>query len=246
MKPTTRLAAYCQTETGLRRTRNEDVCSVSVEHQYFMVADGIGGAAAGDIASGIFLQMVSQTFMENGGMSLAQSKEQVKACFSLANTKIHEHIALNPSHSGMGCTAELLIICGDWFVLGHVGDSRTYCCRDGKMEQLTVDHSFVQEQLDQGLISKTEADKSKFKNILLRAVGVDAVVEVDIICGKTAPGAIFLLCTDGLHGMVNVENIKPVLTYEAPLSLKTEMLVNMANDAGGRDNISVALVEILE
>jgi len=245
MNSTTRLAAYCQSDTGLRRSRNEDVCSVSIEHRYFMVADGIGGAAAGDIASDLFLQTVSQTFKRKTKMTLAEGKEQVKSCFTLSNTRILEHIALNPSHSGMGCTAELLVICGDMFILGHVGDSRTYCYLDKKIEQLTVDHSLVQEQLSQGLISKTEAEKSTFKNVLLRAVGVDAGVEVDIFCGKIVPGSIFLLCTDGLHNMVNIENIEPVLAYEAPLSLKTEMLVNMANDAGGSDNISVALVEIL-
>ncbi len=244
MTPTTHLAASCLTDIGQRRSRNEDVCSVNIEHQYFMVADGVGGSQAGDIASSLFLKAVSQTYQEKTDQDVDESKEQVKACFSLANTMIREHIAVHRLHSGMGTTAELLTICGDMFVLGHVGDSRTFRCYNNTIEQLTTDHSLVQEQVDRGVISKKQASESKFKNVLLRVVSGEADLEVDISYGKIRPGTIFLLCTDGLYNMVTVDQIRPVLSYDAPLSFKTEMLVNMANDAGGRDNISVALVEI--
>jgi len=243
MNPTTHLAAFCLSDTGLCRSRNEDVCSVSVEHQFFMVADGVGGSPAGDIASGLFLKAVKETYKQNTIQSLEESKEKIKECFSLANTMIRDHIVAHPLHTGMGCTAELLTICGDMFVLGHVGDSRTFCANDNTIEQLTSDHSLVQEQVDRGVISKTQAEKSKLKNVLLRVVSGGPDLEVDISFGKISPGTIFLLCTDGLYNMVTIDQIRPVLNYDAPLSFKTEMLVNMANDAGGRDNISIALVE---
>ena len=142
---------------------------------------------------------------------------------------------------GMGCTAETLTFCRDRFVLGHVGDSRTYLFRDGILTQLTKDHSLVQSHIDQGLLSRQEARKSRFLNILLRVVGNSEKMAVDLSCGDLRPGDTFLLCSDGLHGMVEDNALQPVLAYDAPLDLKAEMLVNMANDAGGRDNVTVVL-----
>jgi protein phosphatase len=144
----------------------------------------------------------------------------------------------------MGCTAELLVTCGDSYILGHIGDSRTYIFAEGKLELLTTDHSLVQEQLQLGVISKEQAKNSRLRNVLSRAVGIDTHISADIHSGPLAPSTVFLLCSDGLYNMVPTEKIIPVLQYDSPLSLKTEMLVNMANDAGGKDNISVCLVEI--
>ncbi len=236
--------AHCRSDIGLQRKRNEDICSICPEFQYFLVADGIGGAVAGDLASSFFLKVVSETLSIPGKITLEDCGERLKACFKNANKTIQQHVAANPSCKGMGCTAELLIICGDEFILGHVGDSRTYSFYHNRLKQLTEDHTLVQARLNQGLISAQQAKNSAFNNVLLRAVGVESEVKIDILQGKIVPGTVFILCTDGLYNMVQEAEILPVLQYNAPLDLKTEMLINMANNAGGKDNITVALVEI--
>lgn len=245
MTPSARILACSKTDLGLRRPRNEDVCMADADRCVFMVADGMGGRAAGDVASALFLEAVTEVFEERKELLPAEVTAKIEAAFSLANGKILANVALNPDHLGMGCTAELLVICQDHYIVGHVGDSRTYLFRGGKLSQLTLDHSLVQEQLHQGLITPDQAEKSQFRNVLLRAVGVDAVLTVDITGGPFYPGDIFLLCTDGLHGMVNKDEIVSVLAFHAALSFKADILINMANDAGGNDNISVTLAEII-
>jgi PPM family protein phosphatase len=236
--------ASCRTDTGLVRRCNEDICSVNLTHNFFLVADGIGGSVAGEVASRIFLSTVTEIFKSTIPHNSSEARELVRACYAEANQAIQQHTKITPLHKGMGCTAELLVICGDSYILGHIGDSRTYRLVNGKLELLTTDHSLVQEQVELGVMSKEQAEKSRFKNILSRAVGIDTHITTDISSGSLTPETLFLLCSDGLYNMVPAEEIIPVLQYNAPLSLKTEMLVNMANDAGGKDNISVCLVEI--
>jgi len=238
------ISASCRTDIGLVRNCNEDTCSASLEHNFFLVADGIGGSVAGDVASRIFLNTVTEIFKATQPQTNSEATEMVNACFAEANQAIQQHTRVTPLHKGMGCTAELLIICGNRYVLGHIGDSRTYIYTDGELELLTTDHSLAQEQLQLGVISKDQAENSRFRNVLSKAVGIDTHISADIHSGPLTPKVLFLLCSDGLYNMVPTEKIVPVLQYDAPLSLKTEMLVNMANDAGGKDNISVCLVEI--
>jgi protein phosphatase len=243
MNPNYHIIACSKTDRGRRRPRNEDVCLADTDRYVFMVADGMGGKAGGDVASALFLEAVKEVFTKPGNFLSVECQAMIESAFSLANNKILAHVTLNPHHSGMGCTAELLVFCKDHYLVGHVGDSRTYLFRDAKLSQLTHDHSLVQEQLELGLITRDQAEKSLLRNVLLRAVGVEANVTVDIIGGRIEPGDIFLLCTDGLPGMVQYDAILSVLAYQAPLSLKADMLIDMANDAGGHDNISVTLVE---
>jgi protein phosphatase len=243
MKTNPHILACSKTDQGRRRLRNEDVCLADVDRCVFMVADGMGGRAGGDVASALFLEAVNEIFTEPGDFLSVECQALIESTFSLANNKILAHVAVNPHHSGMGCTAELVVFCRDHYLVGHVGDSRTYLFRGEKLCQLTHDHSLVQEQLELGFITRDQAEKSQLRNVLLRAVGVDATVTVDIIGGRIEPGDIFLLCSDGLHGMVRFDEILSVLAYQAPLSLKADMLIDMANNAGGHDNISVTLVE---
>ena len=244
MKQGNTIFACSKTDPGLRRHQNEDVCLADKDRRYFLVADGMGGQAGGEVASGLFLETVAEVFREKKNHILAEGKAKIEEAFSLANRKIIAHAASTPHYSGMGCTAELLILCQEHYIVGHVGDSRTYLFHAGNLSQLTHDHSLVQQQVDQRIITKEQAEKSQFRNVLLRAVGIDAAIEVDITSGQFSPGDIFLLCSDGLHGMVKQDEITSVLAYHAPLALKADMLINMANDAGGKDNISVALAEI--
>ncbi|EKD34080.1 MAG: hypothetical protein ACD_75C02478G0002 [uncultured bacterium] len=245
MTPSPHILACSKTDPGLRRPRNEDVCLADAGRRVFMVADGMGGRAAGDVAAALFLEAVTEVFEEREELLPAAGKTKIEAAFSLANRKILANVALNPHHFGMGCTAELLVVCHDHYIVGHVGDSRTYLFRGGMLRQLSRDHSLVQEQLDQGLISPDQAKKSRFRNVLLRAVGVDSPLTADIIGGPLHPGDIFLLSTDGLHGVVNNDELASVLAFHTALTLKADILINMANDAGGNDNISVTLAEII-
>jgi protein phosphatase len=256
----------------MKRSQNEDVCAVNTEQNFFMIADGMGGAAKGDLASKFFLQAVEEIFSavktkstptlkerfyacfeesENEDenpqdQALERTKDKTYACFENANKIIQQHIEKIPTHTGMGCTAELLTFSGMSYVIGHVGDSRSYLLSSGgSLRQLTKDHSLVQDQVDSGTIQKKQARRSALKNVLTRAVGVANHLEVDLVSGQAKSGDIFLLCSDGLYNMVADEDIEAILVFDAPLGLKAEMLVNMANDNGGRDNISVSLIQIL-
>ena len=243
VKPVIHTSACCNTDPGLTRSHNEDTCLVNNDAGYFLVADGMGGAAAGEVASGLFQETVLELFSPDRDRS-PELENLVMECFQSANARILSHVAEIPSHSGMGCTAELFAFHNNRFVLGHVGDSRTYRLSSGNLTQLTTDHTLVQAQEEQGLISSEQARTHSMRNVILRVVGSSEGVEVDMIHGTAVPGDIFLLCTDGLSGMVDDEQIQEILTFEAPLPLKATMLIDQANHAGGKDNISVALIEV--
>jgi protein phosphatase len=144
----------------------------------------------------------------------------------------------------MGCTAELLAFSRERFIIGHVGDSRTYRLRNHILKQLTKDHSLVQGQLDQGLITPQEARRHTMRNVILRAVGVNDSVAPDILKGKKNPGDLFLLCSDGLSDMVEESDVLARLSAEGNLSTKTEALIQLAKRAGGKDNVTVVLAAI--
>lgn len=236
--------SFGKTDPGLRRSHNEDSVLLHNAGGYFLVADGVGGAAAGEVASALFAQAVAETFSVTHNRSLEETLISVKESFLKANSRILAHIAATPAHSGMGCTAELLALHDRGFVLGHIGDSRTYRLRQAAFTRLTTDHSLVQQQLDQGLIDWEQARKHPMKNVILRAVGVESELAVDIIQGQVLSGDVFLLCTDGLSDMIDDSQMQEILMTTEPLAEKVDMLVSLANSTGGRDNISVVLVEV--
>ena len=244
METTIQTTTCCKTDPGVRRSCNEDACVVHNEGGYFLVADGIGGAAAGEIASAIFAKTAASVFSTSLNRTVEKTLELVKNCFISANSSILADIASTPSHAGMGCTAELLALHTNGFVLGHIGDSRTYRLRQTILTQLTVDHSLVQQQIDQGLINQEQARNHPMKNVILRAVGINDQLAVDIIQGQVLSGDLFLLCTDGLSDMIDDRQIQTILSMEESLTDKAARLVDLANAAGGRDNITVALVEV--
>ena len=145
------------TDMGLKRSNNEDSFAVRPDLGLCIVSDGMGGAAAGELASRIFTETVLEIFSNASGGSEKEIIEQVQRSFVLANDRILKHVTEKPEHKGMGCTAEVLAFCSEGFVLGHMGDSRTYRFRNGQLKQLSNDHSLVQEQLDQGIITHAEA-----------------------------------------------------------------------------------------
>ena len=234
--------AYCgQTDMGNVRANNEDVYLIDEACHFCLVADGMGGAAAGEIASRIFAETAKAVFAGHNGKSEENTIARIQTCFKLANDKILKHVQRNPADQGMGCTAELLAYSENRFIIGHVGDSRTYRWKNGLLKQLTKDHSLVQEQLDQGIITPEEARRHAMRNVILRAVGVNDTVALDILKGRCQPGDLFLLCSDGLTDMVEDQVLLDTLGRNGSLEEKTSALIKMAKSVGGKDNVTVVL-----
>lgn len=234
-----------KTDTGLKRENNEDAFSLNPELDFCLAADGMGGAAAGEIASSVFAEAALEIFSNNTSRSEKEILYRVHKAYSHANQKILEHVAHHPDHQGMGCTAELLAFFEQGFILGHVGDSRTYRLRNGELKQLTQDHTLVQQQLQEGLISADQIKHHPMRNLILRAVGINEELTIDLLKGKTWPEDLFLLCSDGLTDMISDDQIQDILSADNHIHRKVEELIETANAAGGYDNITVVLVAII-
>lgn len=239
-----KIVSFGKSDVGLKRTNNEDAFLVRHELGLCLVADGMGGAAAGELASRIFAETALEVFSTAGGRSEKEIYRLVQRTFGWANERILAHVKEEPRHKGMGCTADLVAFSDEGFVLGHIGDSRTYRLRKGKLKQLSKDHSFVQDQIDRGLIAFGEATNHPLRNLVLRAVGVKEDLALDLVRGKTFPGDVFLLCSDGLTDMLDDTLIREIVSSTIPLPQKVEQLVDTANSAGGHDNITVVLSEM--
>jgi protein phosphatase len=226
------------------RTNNEDAYLAMPDVGVFALSDGMGGAAAGEIASRCFIETV-QAILANGvPVSAGEKCGQVEEVFIDSNRRILEHAANNPDDWGMGCTADLLAFADRRYIIGHVGDSRVYLLRRQCLSQLTRDHSLVQLQVDQGVLTPAEARSHPRKNIILRAVGTDASVFPDILEGEALDDDIFLLCSDGLTDTVEDSLIQRILSSAAPLQQKADGLIETALAAGGSDNVTVVLCQV--
>jgi serine/threonine protein phosphatase PrpC len=232
-------------DLGLKRSNNEDTFVLKPEMGLLCVADGMGGAAAGEVASRIFAETAVEVFSRPGERSEQGIMEDVQQVFMMANERILDHVRVHPRDQGMGCTAELIVFSDDHYVLGHVGDSRTYLWRQEKLRQLTRDHSLVQDQVDQGLITEEEARRHALRNVILRAVGTEETLAVDLIRGKPQMGDVFLLCSDGLTDMIDDQSVQDTLTLPLNLAQKLRKLIESAKTAGGHDNITVVLCQII-
>ena len=230
-----------KTDVGLKRSNNEDVYSVNSELGYCLVADGMGGAAAGDLASSIFKKASEKIFSDSTDRNENKTKKLVQDAFQTANEQILQHIKENPEHKGMGCTAELIAFSDDGVVLGHIGDSRTYRFRNGQFRQMTRDHSLVQDQIDQGKITIEQARNHPLRNIILRAVGIQENLALDLVTVKPQRNDIYLLCSDGLTDMLEDQMIHEVLSSMDDLESAVDELIRNAKAAGGADNITVVL-----
>ena len=236
---------FCgKTDIGLRRSNNEDVFLTSSEQGFCLAADGMGGEAAGELASKMFADTAQEIFADNFDHSEKEVLYRVKQAFSFANEKILDHVTQNPHHKGMGCTAELLTFYEDSFVLGHVGDSRTYRFRNGQLRQLTQDHTLVQQQIEEGLISSDNIKNHPLRNVILRAVGQERELALDLLRGNILSGDLFLLCSDGLTDMIQDNQIQEILHSDIEIHRKTDNLIESAKAAGGKDNITVVLAAI--
>jgi PPM family protein phosphatase len=228
-------------DRGRKRESNEDAFGLSAEHGVFIVCDGMGGAAAGEIASSIGVEEMlrSLTASVEAGTAPAQAAEEaVKS----ANQAIHSRAERNPRLSGMGTTLVGLLTQERRAWVINVGDSRCYRLRDGRLEQLTLDHSFVDEQVRLGRMTEAEARRSPFKNIITRALGTQSSVVPDIRELETDPGDLFLLCSDGLTRELDDPLIESLLSIDLRLEELCARLIRAAKKAGGHDNITCLLV----
>ena len=233
-----------KTDIGLKRKNNEDTFFISPDQSFCLAADGIGGAAAGAVASKIFTDTTIETFTNISDRSGKEIKHRVQKAFRLANNNILKHVNQNPDHQGMGCTAELLAFSEEGFIVGHIGDSRTYCLRNRQLEQLTRDHTIVQQQLEAGLITRDRIKQHPMRNVIFRSLGLTKEPELDLLKGKACPDDLFLLCSDGLTDMVPDDQICDILCTGVDIDSKVEKLIEAAKSAGGNDNITVVLAAV--
>lgn len=230
-----------KTDIGCKRSNNEDQYVINPEFYFCAAADGMGGAAAGEIASSIFVDTASEILTNKFSRTENEVIFHVKKVFITVNETMLTHVEKNPDHEGMGCTAELLTFHDTGFILGHVGDSRTYLLRKGQLKQITKDHTLVQQQVDTGIIPPRNVKNHPLRNIILRAVGQKKELTLDVLRGNIFPGDIFLLCSDGLTDMIDDEQIKDVLNSSRDITDKVANLIEHSKTAGGHDNITAVL-----
>jgi serine/threonine protein phosphatase PrpC len=227
-----------RTDTGRQRSENED--SFYVRPPIFVVADGMGGAQAGEVASKAAADAFDRDLPD------APPERVLRETIESANREIHELARSDPSRAGMGTTITAAIVDaeGEEVGIGHVGDSRAYRLREGRLEQLTRDHSLVEEMRRKGQITDAQAEDHPQRSIITRALGPEPRVEVDLQTVAAAPGDVFLLCSDGLTTMVDEERIAAVLNGAGSMKEAVRSLVDAANEAGGRDNITALAFQL--
>jgi protein phosphatase len=230
---------YAGSDTGRQRRANED--SLLTRSPLFVVADGMGGAQAGEVASRIAIESFQPGLPDASEPELA-----LAALARAANTRIHELSHSNAEQAGMGTTLTAVYVGEDEVAIAHVGDSRAYCLRDGDLLRLTDDHSLVDELMRQGRLTPEEAVEHPQRSVITRALGPESTVEVDTRSFRARAGDVYLLCSDGLTTMISEEQIAAVLLAHPRLHDAGEALIAAANEAGGRDNITVVLIRLEE
>jgi serine/threonine protein phosphatase PrpC len=243
---------FCaKTDPGRARDNNEDSVVYDEASLTTVLADGMGGYNAGEIASGMATAFIkselSRWLIEAGsGIKAKEVRRAMEICVDNANRSIFNSANSNSNYAGMGTTLVVGVFRDDRLVLGHIGDSRCYRLRAGMLEQITKDHSLLQEQMDAGLITAEQAATSSIKNLVTRALGVDESVLLEVNEHQVQVGDLYLMCSDGLSDMIDDDAIHNIVTSEMTLEQKASQLIDLANENGGRDNISVLLVEVHE
>ena len=245
------------TDVGKVREHNEDAIGANMDAGLLVLADGMGGYNAGEVASGIAVKTVLELVTEACGREerdevepesgLMRQSIVLRDSISRANKIIHQTARSQPQCEGMGTTLVACLFYDNRITIAHVGDSRLYRLRRNRLEQLTLDHSLLQELVDRGFYSPEEAQRSTNRNYVTRALGVEPTVQVELNELAVEPDDLFLLCSDGLCDMVDDEDIHlTISTFSANLDTAAQQLIQLSNDHGGKDNISVILAQVLE
>jgi serine/threonine protein phosphatase PrpC len=230
---------YVGTDTGRQRRANED--SMLARSPLFVVADGMGGAQAGEVASRLAIES-----FQRGLDDTTDAEGSLAAYARAANVSIHERSQANAEHAGMGTTLTAVYVGAEEVAIAHVGDSRAYCLRDGELLRLTDDHSLVDELIRQGKLTPEEAVEHPQRSVITRALGPEPEVEIDTRSYRARDGDVYLLCSDGLTTMVPDPLLAEILLAHGRLRDAGEALIAAANEAGGRDNITVVLLRVEE
>jgi serine/threonine protein phosphatase PrpC len=246
---------FGHTDVGRSREHNEDSHLADPELGLFVVADGVGGRAKGEVASQETVEFIWEWFKRNeplikeiaasgtGAERAGQLCQLVRGAIQNACYMVHSMGELDPEHRGMSTTASVFLVCGGIGVVGQVGDSRVYLVRNREVAQLTEDHTLINYQIKHGLITPEQAAQSRAKNVITRAVGHKDYVEVDTLPIPLFPGDRIVLCSDGFHGYISsVEQMSYLLDMEVEEAVVEA--IRYANDAGGKDNITVLMVEL--
>jgi protein phosphatase len=256
MSPLPSLSWSVSSDPGLKRTSNEDSYSTRPDVGLFVVADGMGGHVAGEVASRVAVEAIEAFIEETAGAdknrtwpfpfdpSISLEANRLKAAFRLANRKIAAAIADSQELRGMATTASAVLFGARSASVGHVGDSRVYVLRNRALDQITSDHSWVEEQVRAGTMSRSAARQHPWRNVVTRALSGGEDPEVDVTEVIPKPGERYLLCSDGLFGVVGDARIAEILGDQVPLDTICQRLVAAANEAGGPDNITTLILQI--
>ncbi|MBV8049554.1 MAG: Stp1/IreP family PP2C-type Ser/Thr phosphatase [Acidobacteriaceae bacterium] len=252
---TVSVQAAGKTDVGSVRTNNEDNFGIDLAHRIFVLCDGMGGEAAGEVASNLAVETIlshflspteaeSTTVLYPAYETLPESARELGIAIQLANRAVFSEASRNAAHAGMGTTVVAVLFNNDSFSVAHLGDSRLYRVRAGTVEQLTTDHSLVMEQVRRGLLTPEEARHSQMQNLITRALGARETAEPDLETHEAVPGDMLLLCSDGFSRFVPEEKTINLLARSEDLQQCCDSLVEAAKESGSDDNITCVLVRI--
>ena len=248
-----KLTSAGRTHVGMRRTHNEDSLRLFREENLFIVADGMGGHASGEVASQMSVETLAEFFRATAEddeitwpykMDKGRKYEENRVItgIKLSNRRIHEAAARDAKLKGMGTTIVVTFFVNDTCYVGHVGDSRVYRFRAGELTQLTEDHSLLNDYIKMRQLTPEEIEAFPHKNVIVRALGMKETVQVDVMHEAPQTGDIYLLCSDGLSGMVTDEQMEEIMRASGDLDAYCDRLIEAANENGGTDNITVILI----
>jgi PPM family protein phosphatase len=241
------LSVAAGTDVGRIRAGNEDslYADADPDRGLFIVADGMGGHAAGEVASEMAVQIVAKELAPFRDLAGPAPLSGMAHALREANRAIYERTIVEADKQGMGTTASCMLMGGGRWIIGHIGDSRVYLMRDGEFRQITKDHSYVQEQVDAGFLTPEQARYHPYSNVITRCVGANAAVEADVLDGELRNGDIYVICSDGLTGMVEDPQLKKIVETRGTPGRMVDAMITEANRRGGLDNITAVVVQVL-
>lgn len=251
-----RVLAVGHTDVGMKRAHNEDNFDVIDEYNLYVVADGMGGHASGEVASQMAIDTLREFFRATHAdpeatwpykmdKSRGYEENRLMTSIKLANLRIYEAAQRDPKLRGMGTTICGILVVDEGVLIAHVGDSRVYRVRDNKLEQLTEDHSLLNDYIKMKRLSEEEIANFPHKNVIVRALGMKEHVKVDTMLDKPQPGDIYVLCSDGLCGPASDKEIEETVNAHSDLKTATKALIDKANSNGGPDNITAVLAKVV-
>ncbi len=241
------LTASGKTDQGLVRANNEDNFYLDEKMGLLVVADGMGGHASGEIASNLAVNVIRDYFLGpqkligDPNPAYSDATNKLGCAIRLANQAVYEAAQGSPQLKGMGTTIVAVLLTGNKLSIAHIGDSRAYLIRGGQIDQLTDDHSMVNEQVKRDIITREEAAKSEMRNILTKALGISAEMETDLDELTMFGDDIFFLCSDGLNTMISDEDMLGIVSVAGNSAAACDALINAANENGGKDNVTVVV-----